>query len=195
MKTMQLSILGQSNGCAIRLSAMLFLISIFFPPGAFAQDYTQWGLPEGAEMRLGKGGLRGNIVFSPDSTLLDGYTGKERNLLTTHTGSISSVAFSPDGKTLASSSSTEFYLWDVDSGEHKATFTGHTDDITSMAFSPDGKTLATGGDEKEGLVKFWDVDTGVLKMTLIGHTNGILTRQSGSGMLLLGHSFRHSAAI
>ena len=174
MKTMQLSIL------------MLFLILIFFPLSAFAQDYTQWGLPEGATVRLGKGGLRGNIVFSPDSTLLavstaigiwiyDGHTGKELKLLTTRTGSISSIAFSPDGKTLASSSSNEFYLWDVATGEHKATFTGHTADITSVAFSPDGKVLATGGDEKEGLVKFWDVDTGTLEMTLTGHTDSILS--------------------
>ena len=58
MKTMRLSLL------------MLFLISIFFPLSTFAEDYTQWGLPEGATMRLGKGGLQGNIVFSPDSTLL-----------------------------------------------------------------------------------------------------------------------------
>ena len=42
MKTMQLSIL------------MLFLISISFPLGAFAQDYTQWGLPEGADNETGK---------------------------------------------------------------------------------------------------------------------------------------------
>ena len=157
---------------------MLFLISIFFPVGAFAQDYTQWGLPEGATRRLGKGGLRGNIVFSPDSTLLavptaigiwiyDGYSGKELNLLTTQTGGISSVAFSPDGKTLASSSSAEFYLWDVESGEHKATLTGHTDDITSIAFSPDGKTLATGGDWKDGTVRLWDIETGTLRNPLL----------------------------
>ena len=97
MKTMRLSI---RKGWVTQ--PLLFLISIFFPLSAFAQDYTQWGLPEGAAVRLGKGGLRGNIVFSPDSTLLavstaigiwiyDGYTGKERNLLTTHTGSISSL--------------------------------------------------------------------------------------------------------
>ena len=54
---------------------ILFLISTFFPLGAFAEDYTQWGLPEGATMRLGKGGLEGNIVFSPDSTLLAVSTG------------------------------------------------------------------------------------------------------------------------
>ena len=172
MKTMRFPIL------------ILLLISTFCGLSAFAQDYTQWGLPEGAKMRLGKGSVYGNIVFSPDSTLLavssdigiwiyDGHTGEELNLLTTRTGSVSSVAFSPDGKMLAGSISNEFYLWDVATGEHKATLTGHTADITSVAFSPDNKTLATGGDEKEGTVRLWDVDTGALKATFAGHTDGI----------------------
>ena len=47
----------------------LILLSLF-SLNTFAQDYTQWGLPEGAKMRLGKEGLSGNIAYSPDGTRL-----------------------------------------------------------------------------------------------------------------------------
>ena len=50
------------------ISTLLFVSTIFLPT-TFAQDYTQWHLPEGAKARLGKGSI-GEIVYSPDGTLL-----------------------------------------------------------------------------------------------------------------------------
>ena len=164
---------------------IILFISIGIVNSAFSQNYTQWGLPEGAKMRLGKGVITGNITFSPDSSLLavassigiwiyDGYTGKELNLLTNHARYIPKIAFSPDGKTLASCSSAEFYIWDVKTGNLKLTISAHTRDINSLAFNPDGKTLATcsGYDD---IIKLWDVSTGELKTTLKGHENGVET--------------------
>ncbi|MFD5422242.1 trypsin-like peptidase domain-containing protein [Streptomyces sp. NPDC127069] len=77
--------------------------------------------------------------------------------LTRHTGPVYSVAFSPDGKTLATGSSDETVrLWDTATGkEVHAPLTG-TGPVQSVAFSPDGKTLATGSYE----VQVWDVATG-----------------------------------
>jgi WD40 repeat protein len=71
-----------------------------------------------------------------------------------------SVAFSPDGKTLASGSeSGAITLWDVPTGKVRVTFQAHTPGrafaVESLAFSPDGKTLASGS--WDNTVKLWDV--------------------------------------
>ena len=80
-----------------------------------------------------------------------------------------SVAFSPDGKTLASGSEDEtIKLWDVATGKEQATLKGHTHAVCSVAFSPDGKTLASGSGDKT--IKLWDVATGKEQATLKGHT-------------------------
>ena len=87
-----------------------------------------------------------------------------------HTGIVWSIAFSPDGNTLASGSSREIRLWDTVTGEQKGTLTGHEHDVLSLAFSPDGRTLASGGGRWDYTLRLWDVATGVSKGTLTGHT-------------------------
>ena len=70
-----------------------------------------------------------------------------------------SIAFAPDGKTLASGNEDPLIrLWDVANGKITATLKGHTASVYSVAFSPDGKTLASGS--QDGTARLWDVLTG-----------------------------------
>jgi WD40 repeat protein len=72
-------------------------------------------------------------------------TGKERATLKKHEWGVWSVAFSPDGKTLASGSGDmTINLWDVQRGQARVTLKSYRATMRAVAFSPDGKTLATG---------------------------------------------------
>jgi RNA polymerase sigma factor (sigma-70 family) len=114
---------------------------------------------------------------------------RERATLQGHIQEVLSVAFSPDGKTLASASNDmTVKLWEVATGKEQATLDGHTQGVRSVAFSPDGKTLASGSLDRT--IKLWEVATGKEQATLQGHIQEVLsvafspdgkTLASGSG--------------
>jgi WD40 repeat protein len=171
-----------------------------------------WDAQTGQELfSLKNSGERSLVAFSPDGKRLacvaegdiqqgtivpgevriwDAQSGQE--LLTwkvNHAaGTSASLAFSPDGKRLATSSqppnvvgpmgSGEVKVWDVQTGRELLTLQGHPAQISSVAFSPDGKRLASAA---SGTVKVWDAQRGqeVLNLKVGGRTNRLAFSPDG----------------
>jgi WD40 repeat protein len=78
-----------------------------------------------------------------------------------HLSLVESMAFSPDGRYLASGSFREVNLWDVQTGALRQKLTGFAHNVVALAFSADGKLLATGGGAptEDGEVKVFEVGT------------------------------------
>jgi WD40 repeat protein/tRNA A-37 threonylcarbamoyl transferase component Bud32 len=86
-----------------------------------------------------------------------------------HRGPAYAVAFSPDGRLLASAGHDRtLRVWDPVTGQELCTLTGHADVAYDVAFSPDGRLLASAG--WDGAVKLWDLSARRELRTLSGHT-------------------------
>ncbi|MCE2397010.1 WD40 repeat domain-containing protein [Candidatus Poribacteria bacterium] len=192
----------------MKVTATLFTLFVVFSPTTRAQESTQPNLPAGAIARLGKGSING-VQYAPDGTrlavatsigiwLYDTANGQEIALLTGHRSEVRSVAFSPDGRTLASGSADKTVcLWDTVSWTHKQICNGHQYKVVSVSFSPDGSVLASArGDGGDKRVYLWDAVTGECKGTFAGHRDavnsvafspesGVLASGSSDGMVLL----------
>ena len=88
-------------------------------------------------------------------------------------GSISDIAYSPDGTRLAVSGSLGIWIYDVQSGNEIDLLIGHRGGVRDISFSPNGQTLASGGED--GTICLWDVHTGTLKHSFTGHVDYIDT--------------------
>jgi WD40 repeat protein len=183
--------------------------------GSYDRTIKLWDVASGSLVRTLSGHtfIVWSVAFSPDGRLLascacgkvenyicvqgeiklwDVATGREVRTLSGHTYDVYSVAFSPDGRLLASGScgqrnsiggciQGEIKLWEVASGSLVRTLSGHTDYVWSVAFSPDGRLLASCacgqrnsiGGCIQGEIKLWDVASGSLVRTLTGHTNWV----------------------
>ena len=160
----------------------ILAVATLYLPNTFAQDYTQMNLPDGAIARFGKGEIA-EIKYSPDGTRLAVASGigvwiyetstyQEIDLLTGHAALVKTVAFSPDGNTIATGSRDgTIQLWDRTTDTYKKRLTEYNLETNTIAFSPDGKTLVTGSDD--GNIRLWDADTVEPKITLTGHTDWV----------------------
>ena len=133
-------------------------------------------------------------------TLWDVATGRELpNNLVGHTAGIQSVAFSPDGRALASGSRDgTVIVWDVADPAHPSLrhrLEGNAGAVWAVAYSPDGKTIASGNDD--GTVKLWDPATGRERCTLVGHTAkvGTLAFSPDGSVLATGDAQGHDPPL
>jgi len=86
-----------------------------------------------------------------------------------HAGMIGDIAWSPDGRILASpSGDMTIRLWNTETGKCSRILEGHTEGVYSVAFDPTGRLLASGGRDRK--VKLWDASTAQCLRTLTGHS-------------------------
>lgn len=160
---------------------MLLLSSILFLQNAFAE----FGLPEGAKARFGKGYKTGSSIFSDDGTrfavsssiglwIYDVFAAEEVALLTNHPSEFTVLAASPDGNMLASANEDVISLWELHTGLRIAQLTEHSEDITTLVFSPDGKVLASASEDNT--IRLWNATTGkLLFLPLSGHAGDVIS--------------------
>ncbi|KAK6330710.1 hypothetical protein TWF718_002911 [Orbilia javanica] len=121
------------------------------------------------------------VRFSPDGkqaasrafddktivTLWDTTTGKIQKVLRGHKHPVKALAYSPDGK-LVASASEDIKLWDTESGELRSTLGNDSDlYIRAVVFSADGKQIFSASDY--GNIQIWDLTNGELKKTIKAH--------------------------
>lgn len=147
---------------------------------------------------FGHQGLARAVAFSPDSKIIasasgtvksvgewiestggeiklwDAVAGAEKRTLIGHSSFVNALAFSPDGKLLASGSEdSTIILWKMTSGSILRRLNGHRKDVTSLAFATGGSTLVSAS--YDGTIRIWNVKTGRIQRVLQGHSGWVQT--------------------
>jgi eukaryotic-like serine/threonine-protein kinase len=131
--------------------------------------------PDGAQLATVSGGLLAvpQVASKPGELLIwDARTGKLIRNVSGHDAPLTAVAYSPDGKTIATASwDRTARLWDSETGARRSTLTGHRDWVCHVAFDPSGCRLGTAG--ADGAARIWDIASGRAILTYRGHTQNV----------------------
>jgi mono/diheme cytochrome c family protein len=137
------------------------------------------------------------VAFAPDGRraasggedrtlrLWDVKTGRELLRREVHTGEVSAVCFTPDGKQLISASGRMIVVWDM-MGRELHQLRGHTDRVRALAVSADGRLLASAGDDRS--IRLWDLATGKEQRCLSGNEGPVSALSFASGGRLVSAS-------
>ncbi|KAG5716196.1 hypothetical protein E4T56_gene10766 [Termitomyces sp. T112] len=123
------------------------------------------------------------------------FCGAQLQEINGHTNQVTSVAFSPDGKSIVSGSFDQSVrVWEASSGAQLKKLNGHTDQVTSVAFSPDGKYIVSGSEDQS--VRVWDVSSGAQLQKLNGHAGWVTSVAfSPDGKSIVSGSFDQSVRM
>ena len=130
-----------------------------------------------------------NSVLSPPSGF------KLRYTLEGHSDIITKIAWSADGKKLASASKDHtIQLWNIETGELMSVLAGHTDTVFGIAWSPDGEVLASVS--ADGTIKIWNTNTGNLRSAIENeNSNAIAWNPSGKMFVSINSHYHNNKEI
>ena len=124
--------------------------------------------PDGARVAVSVATTSSGRVILWDAT-----TGRVAAQVTGHAGPVIRLAFSPDGRRIATvSHDRTAKVWDAANGREIRTLGTHADRVNGVAFSPDGRRLATAC--RDGTIKLWDAATGAELTTMHGHRGSVI---------------------
>jgi RNA polymerase sigma factor (sigma-70 family) len=145
---------------------------------------TLWDVATGKEVYQFPNGTQPlGVAFSPDGQILANTgtpchlwhvaTGRELRQLKGHQNGTRRIAFTPDGKSVATVGYEDPHVrfWDPATGAEQRRLDCRQGDLSTFAFSPDGRLLASAG--RDGSIRLWDLRTGKARGRLAGHTKDV----------------------
>ena len=156
-------------------------------PSLFARGHVNiWDAKQGKRLGVlkGHGAPVNTLAFSPDGKMIAAagttlkiweIASRKRFLKIPRMGTILSLAFAPDGKSLVTCHGDKAYVWDPTTGKQRTELRGRKG-VSELTFSRDGKTLATSS--WNNTVILWDTATWEISKTLSVGVRGALIRHS-----------------
>ncbi len=175
-------------------STRLATVGFGLGKGGSPDPVSIWDTARGQRLGTfpGRSEVLGNALFSPDgrSLLVSSQSSLRQWRLAPakddkdrqpagHTDEAWSLAFSPDGRTLATGSDDDpgpdptVKLWDAMTGRLIRAWHGGHGTVAALAYSPDGRTVASGHLASTDNIRIWDAATGILLATLAGHSDRV----------------------